>query len=258
MSAFLEQQHVKNSNRRRKNVRRLFVKIQQISFIVLIWLAGTGVFYGFYHFIFVKGLFTVTNVEIEGAFYHISKGDIRNAAGIQPGANLFSVNLKKVQNKIADNPWVLEAAVARKLPSTIWIYVSEHIPFALLASDSINIVDVNGVIFKKADNGEDKNLPVLTGLSKKDDISGAVGLLKAYLNSPLADYFQLSEVHYDDKTGYSIILSGDGTTIKLGMEGLTEKLDRFYSMVGAINAYKSKMRYVDLGIPGKVVVKYDS
>ncbi|MBI2091523.1 MAG: FtsQ-type POTRA domain-containing protein [Deltaproteobacteria bacterium] len=258
MSAFLQQQHVQNSNRRRKNIRRLFVRIQSISFVVLIWFLGVGIFYGFYHFVFEKGLFTVANVEIEGAFYHISKDDIKNAAGIQSGSNLFSVNLKKVQKKIADNPWVLEAAVTRKLPSTIWIYVSEHAPLALLASDSIYMVDINGTVFKEADNGEYKDLPAITGFSKADNIGGATEVLKSYLNSPLADYFRPSEVHYDDESGYSIVLSGDGTTIKLGVDGIQEKLDRFYSMLGAVNSYKNKMRYVDLGIPGKVVVKYDS
>ncbi len=258
MNTFLQQQQVKNENRRRKTLRKVLKRVQNISLVLVVWLFAIGVIYGLYSLVFERHLFIVKNVEVEGNFSHFAKDDIKELAGIELGSNIFSVKLAEVQKRIMQSDWIKEAAVSRKAPSTVWIYASEWTPFALAVMDDVYLADENGTAFKKASAGEYQNLPVFTGIGDEKELREAMEVLKVFMRSKLADYFSCAEVNADPARGYSIVLFGDGAVLKLGFNGFEEKLDRFYSMLGAIGENKDKIRYVDLNIPGKVVVKYGS
>lgn len=239
-------------------MRRVLLRVQQISLVIIVWSLFVGGVYGLYKLVFERDIFVVKDVEVEGQLLHVSESAIKNMANIKLGTNLFSINLEKIRRQIAKNSWIKEAAVARKLPSTIWIYAGEYTPYAIMAKEDLYLVDNNGVVFKEVEGGDEKNLPVFTGTSTEKELNNAMTLLNNYMNSPLADYFAPAEVNFNNAKGYSIIVSKYGMVIRLGFDNLQEKLERLYSMLGTISAYKTKMRYVDLNIPGKVVVKYES
>ena len=259
MNTFLQQQCVKSEQRRKKIVRKTFLKIQRISLVVLIWSISVGFIWGVYHVIFEKGIFRLKSVEVDGQLAHITYDDVKNFANLKADTNIFSVNLKNVQKDITNKAWVREVAVARKLPSTIWIYVSEYKPFALLSdNDGLYLLDENGVVFKKLDAVDEKDFPVITGASDDFEIKKAVELLKTYENSLLADYFVPAEINMDDARGYSIAIAGYGVMLRLGFDRIEEKLKMLHSMLGAISIDKGRMKYIDFNLPGKVVVKYES
>lgn len=255
MNTFLQSQHVKNEGLKNKALKKWLRRVQRISLVILVWSLFVGFIFGFYSLLFERGIFVVKHIEVDGAFVHLTNEDVYKLAGINIGENLFSVDLQAVQKRIAENPWVKEAAVARKIPGTIWIYVCEYTPFALLVLDDIYLVDSSGVAFKQTDGREDKNLPAITGLSGKTGVGEAIGFLNTYLKSPLARYFTPAEINIDDVRGISIVLAGEGIVIRFGFDKVEEKLNTLYSMIGAMS--KNKMRYIDLNIPGKVVVKYE-
>jgi len=147
-----------------KFLRRFFSRVQQVSLITFVWFVMMGCLYGMYQLVFERSLFIVKNIEVDGRLVHLSSDDIKTYSGIKLGDNLFSADLKKIQKSVAANPWVLEVAVSRKIPSTIWIYVNEHVPAALLAADEVYMIDEEGDIFKDLDGMDEKNLPILTGL----------------------------------------------------------------------------------------------
>lgn len=258
MGGFLRQQHVKSVERRRKLVRRLLLRVQQISLVILVWSAFIGCIYGVYQLVFVRSIFTVKTVDVQGQLSHITESEIKELAGIKAGSNLFAVDLKKISARISGEPWVREAAVARKLPSTIWIYVNEHVPAAVLSRGGLYLVGQDGSVFKEMDGSDEKDLPVLTGAVSEEELKGSMKVMADYMDSRIADYFGLSEVNFDPVKGYSLVISDYGISIRLGFDRIPEKLDSLYSMMGAISSYRAgKMRYVDLNIPGKVVVKYE-
>jgi cell division protein FtsQ len=254
----LQNQETKNTSRRKKILRKTFSHVQKISLIVLIWSALVGGLWGLYRLVFEKGIFIVKGVEVEGNLSHLNAETIKQASGISSGMNIFSINLDVVQNKINALPWVKEAAVARKIPSTIWIYVNEFTPSALLVQDRIYLVDSAGKKFKELDADDEKNFPVITGVNSDEELKNAMDLLYAYEKSPLQDYFLPAEINIDAARGNSVVLSGIGAVVRLGYENASAKLTELYSMLGAISSYKGKIRYVDLNIPGKVVVKYEN
>jgi len=243
---------------RKKILGRVLLRVRQISLVVLIWSLFVGAIWGLYQLVFERSIFIVKHVEVEGPLQHVADGTVRELSGIKMGANIFSVDLKKVEKALESDPWVKEVAVARKIPSTIYIYVNEHQPYAILSGDSLQLVDRNGIVFKDLEGADEKDLPVITGVSSEAELSKAMDVLNYYLQSQVADYFKVSEVNFDQVKGFSITVSKYAFSIRIGFDNIPEKLERLYSMLGGISSYKTKMRYVDLNIPGKVVVKYES
>jgi len=258
MNTFLQHQETKNTSRRKKLLRRTFSRVQKISLIVVLWSILVGAIYGLYNLVFEKGIFIVKNVEVEGSLSHLTAEQVREAADVRIGENLFSVNLNSVQKKMDDLRWIRESAVARKIPSTIWIYANEYVPAALLVQDEIYLIDANGKKFKVLSAGDDKDYPVITGAENDGEVRTAIGLLADYMGSPLKDFFTPAEVNIDHVRGNSIVLAGSGAVVRVGYNDAPAKLREFYSMIGAISTYNNRIRYVDLNIPGKVVVKYEN
>ncbi|PIR17646.1 MAG: hypothetical protein COV46_03235 [Deltaproteobacteria bacterium CG11_big_fil_rev_8_21_14_0_20_49_13] len=256
MTDFLKRQTIGTDTKRKKAIGRAFLRIQQISLVVIVWSLFIGGIWGLYQLVFVRGVFVVKNVEVEGTLKNVSAVDVKRMANIKTGSNIFLVDMKKVQKSIENDPWTKEVAVARKIPSNIWIYVNEHRPYAILSSGALWLVSRQGVVFKELEGSDEKDLPVITGVTE-EDLSNAMKVLDDYYRSPLTNYFSISEVSFDRAKGFTVIVSKYGFAIRLGFDRVPEKLELLYSMLGGISSYKTKMRYVDLNIPGKVVVKYE-
>ena len=258
MGRFPDQRQVVNESRRKKTLKMGVRRVERISLVLLVWLAALGLVYGLYAMVFEKGIFRLSKVEVESVQRHVSRDDIIRGTGLVMGTNIYSIDLAKLQQQVLLNPWIKEASVARKLPSTLWIYAGEYVPAAIVLKDKLYFVDPEGTVFKEVGAGEEKDLPVITGAKSEADIEKGMALLRSYMESKLSNYFSLAEININDVRGHSFVLSHLGVVLKVGFDNVPEKLERFTERLGTISAYKEKMRYVDLNIPGKVVVKYES
>ncbi len=136
MNLFLQNQEVRFESQRRKRLLRVLRHVQQISLIVFAWLLGMAALYGAYVLVMDRDLFTVTRVDVEGDLRHLNADEIRTLSGVEPGQNLFRIDMTDIQRHIFEHPWVAEVTVRRKLPHTVWIYVSEREPVAIMTVDN--------------------------------------------------------------------------------------------------------------------------
>ena len=74
----------------------------------------------------------VVHIEIEG-MDRASEVSIRHLADLREGDRLLGLDLERVVNSVKRHPWVAEAQIKRKFPSTVRIQVQEHQPVLLLA-----------------------------------------------------------------------------------------------------------------------------
>jgi cell division protein FtsQ len=104
----------------------------------------------------------------------VSEAEILIQAGIRPGTNLVSINLSAVRKRLLAHPWIEEARVEWRVPSTIGIDIREQQPLAVFDIDQRYTVNVHGRIFKIWDGTDPEHLPVVEGLKFSDlGISGA-------------------------------------------------------------------------------------
>ncbi|HET6775527.1 MAG TPA: FtsQ-type POTRA domain-containing protein [Acidimicrobiales bacterium] len=90
-------------------------------------------------------LLNVDRVEVTGAD-QTSVGAVLEAAAVEPGEPLVLVDVDAAARRVEELPWVDDATVARRWPSTVEVQVSEREPAALaqVTGAHIALVDAEG------------------------------------------------------------------------------------------------------------------
>jgi len=130
----------------------------------------------------MSGFFTVDTIDVQGNKYYTDE-EITNLAHATTGRNLiYKLNKRQMLKYLEKNPYIEEARVYRRLPSTIVINVTERIQIAALTyGDQYLIIDGKGTGFKvkKVELGEQvgvsntdlfKNLLSLLGSMQSGDV----------------------------------------------------------------------------------------
>lgn len=251
--------------RKRRRFFRLVGKIQRISAVVLVWMLGLAVIYGMYIVVFQHPYFQVDEIKVEGDLRALNTEQVIESSGVREGDQLLRVPVAGVQKRLMENPWVKEAAVHRKLPHMVWIYIKEYVPEAIVHSGGWRYVDGMGDVFKTLSALDKKDYPVITGLGAvpfgndeayREKMSQILGVKRIYERSFFGEIYGLSEIHFDENRGVSIMTQNDPMELRLGFDSYDEKLERLQVVYPAIKSHGGVISYVDFGSPGKVVVKY--
>ncbi len=97
----------------------------------------------------LSSFFTVDTIDVQGNKYFTDE-EISNMAHASTGQNIiYKLNKGNILNYLEKNPYIEEARVYRKLPSTIVINVKERIQIAALTyGDQFLIIDNKGTLLR--------------------------------------------------------------------------------------------------------------
>jgi cell division protein FtsQ len=175
--------------------------------------------------------FALRSVQVVGA-QRATESELLALAGIQPGANLWTLDASEVALAMAGHPWVSAVDVRRALPDTLQIRVEEHVPAAFAVMGDLYIVDAEGVPFKKVSGADALDLPLITGVSREDaarapeETAGrfrtALGLIATWGRA--IERPGLSEVHLEE--GGLRAIDGEGQVVALASGPPDEALAR--------------------------------
>ncbi len=187
---------------------------------------------------------------------------------IRRGTNLFTIDIANLQKQIMTHHWVKEVRITRQLPDTLVIKITEHQPFALINLGDKYYVNEKGILFAKVGKKDDLDYPVVSGFSKQDFRKGSHGyiektkcLQKVVSLIPMAvghggissDY--ISEVRFDPKEGYGMVLEPEGMVVKLGKGNFAKKMARFKLIYDELGRQVSDVTMIDLGNPERAIIK---
>lgn len=97
-----------------------------------------------------SGLFAITRVRVDGVGQQRAN-IVRSTARVAEGQNLVTADLDEALARTKALPWVADATVVRKPPSTVVITVVPRRPVAILAGPNGSwVVDRNGVAIAEA------------------------------------------------------------------------------------------------------------
>lgn len=225
------------------------------------WLKGTGLLILAAGFSAAVGwgikyspTFALETIEVVGRLERLTQAQILKAAALQTGVNLFSLNLKELEARIAGLQWVRSVAIRRQVPGTLWIHLVEQEPKALLLADRLYFVSAAGVVFKALEGETDRDLAVITGLSRGQNLQTALQLIDFFAGHDLA-VFGLSEIHYNTATGYSVVTLQGPVEVKLGRSHFETKLARLKKIWATLEARMPSLRGIDLNYEEKAVIK---
>jgi len=115
--------------------------------------------------------YELTKIEIEPSG-HFSPRLIRQAAGLEPKQNLWTLNLRQITHDLERLPYVSSAKVERHFPDTITIHITERVPVVKIVGLNIDLgtretfyLDRDGVVLKPREDEAPPLLPEIIGLT---------------------------------------------------------------------------------------------
>ncbi len=230
--------------------------------------AALGCVWGMVRYTRTSPRFSVRTVEVQGAA-HRAPEDIARAGSIVRGQNIFTTDLEAAKVGILSDPWIEQATVRRKLPSTIAVDVVEREAAALVSVGSdLYLSTRQGELFKKPDPGDPYDLPVITGTHPDDvvkDRAGAVAMIKKALDLAFdyehvgpAKLLPVQEVHIEDDGGLVLSVGKDVIALRLGKGPYRQTLEQANRVLGELASRHAQASILFLdndAHPERVVVR---
>jgi hypothetical protein len=238
---------------------------------------------------YVGGREAVKRLFFENPEYHVQtielqtdgtlqREQVLKAAGLHEGANIFSVNLASVRNRIQQLPQADEVEIMRKLPSEIDIRIVERKPVAWItsekeindpfASDAAFLVGARGVLMKqKKLLPEYLGLPLIVGCSSETleagkvvesaEVKTALELLRLTESTFLQMRFQIREI--DISKSYCLLVTDKNRSrVMFALNDLEGQLRRLQVFLDYCDNTKQELETLNLVAQRNIPVTFTS
>jgi len=229
---------------------------------VTIWAGGLA-----YRHATTSPYFGLETVRIEGAS-RLSEEEVIRVGRLDPGTNLFSIDVEDVALRLGSHPWIASAEVRRKLPDSVFVRLEERRAEMLVLFDVPYLVDDSGEIFKRWVPTDPIVTPLLTGLTREqlaadeegvtETVRDAISMAKRYREAGLEGRATLSEIHREVDGGFSMTLGDEPFYVRFGIGPYRTKLARLSTLLARMrrDGESPSVIYFDNEVrPDRVTVK---
>lgn len=260
-------------------VTRTFLLVGLPAALVLVALIFGGM--ELWNFLQTSPKFAVKDVEVVTAGT-VPKEVILKRAEIPPGANIFSLDLEEIRQRVEKEPWVHSATVIRSIPNKIQIHYVAQVPKAILGIDSMYYLNREGQPFYRIQKGDSLNFPLIQVEGKlrnreglRERMEAALHILEAMKASPLFSDKDLGDmtVRFDAEDGAApylltlkfppkILVKKEGQSNRLysvsfGSADPVPQVKRWEAVARHLVQQGKNPRLIRLELGKKVVVKVD-
>jgi cell division protein FtsQ len=239
--------------------------------IGLLMLAGA---YGVYlcsEAVVQAGILRIDRIAVSGNA-RMSEGEVVAVLDGLRGENIVLADLVEWRRRLLASPWVRDAALRRRLPSTIEVTMTERVPIAIGRLDRrLYLVDELGVVIDMyGPQYADLDLPIVDGLTlaPADPAAGIAALpatdeiraeLAARVLASLRPEPELarrvSQVDVSDRYNVALILAGDPAVIHVGYERFLPRLRSYVQLAAALRERVPDIEHVDLRFDDRIYVR---
>ncbi len=228
-----------------------------------LFLAGVVIYliYASYSFLISDPRFKITDVSFHG-HHSLQDNQLLDWLGPIHGENLFTYDLSKASERLAEHPWVLSASVQRKFPREVQIELTERVPYARVKFKKIFLMDNFGVLLSE-EKPEYRHLPLIVQPSKgakPENFSGdkVIQSLKTMHYFNKLSFFENNPLDTAELKGNSRIIfftRNRSLQIQMSMEALTEGFKKFMIVLDTLEDDNMKVHMIDLSFKDQVVVR---
>jgi cell division protein FtsQ len=180
------------------------------------------------------------------------------------GENIVATDLQAWRDRLLAWPWVEDATLRRRLPSTIEVVVSERRPLGIARlGDDLYLVDAHAVVIGEyGARHADLDLPILDGLLTRresavvadaDRVRVAAHVISAI--SARRELLQrLSQIDLADAHNVAVILRDDPAILYLGEDRFLERLESYVGLAATLRERVPEIDYVDLRFEDRIYV----
>ncbi|HUO84641.1 MAG TPA: FtsQ-type POTRA domain-containing protein [Thermoanaerobaculia bacterium] len=236
-------------SRRRVQARRLLLFLANLALVLALGIGGVWVFQRTRQ----DERFAIRSIETVGA-QHASRSSIDEVLVPYRGANLFRLDIHRLQQDLASVAWVERAAIQKQLPGSLRVEIFERKPLAIVeGSGDSRYIDAAGVIFAgvspRIDNLTLPRIIDATDVQAKD----AVKFLAAMQESSPALFSRIVTLAPADGWGWEIADRTLGTRVLI--DGATSaKWPLLDQVIAAERFTEGAIDYADLRFSRQIVV----
>jgi cell division protein FtsQ len=255
--------------RRQKILARLVVGLKLVA-VVAAMVGISALFVAGYAAVTHTDYFRTNAIDVQG-LARLTRSAVLAQAKIQKGDNLMALNLSLVRKRLLAHPWIAAAYVAREIPGTIRIAITEHQAMAVLDLGRKFLIDTHGRVFKEYAAEDPRDLPLVTGLAYSDISLGDAPLspmmaavvkvlqISRSCKSAIV-YSQIQNVHIDPEMGVILRVWKDQHRIKLGFADFGIKFRRIGKLLPYLKHSSQWCRFesIDANNPDRIVVQIGS
>jgi cell division septal protein FtsQ len=266
--SILDRQSIKKRNSKDSSrFWRTIRFITSLSFKVLLLFIGmvsmSLLFLYLYQYLITSPYLKLEEVLVTGVGQE-TKREIIDLAGLNSDMSLLALNLNEVKERMESHPWVRSVDLEKRFPHTLIINTERELPVALVVSDELSYMNRWGKVFKDVGWEEDKDFPLVTGTSKRGNISNEQLKIAAFVldlfrsETGAWSHRELSEIHIGEDGDVSLYLLSIPAVIRMGSKELGIKKDELKKITdhlrdtGRINMVKT----IDLNYGDGAVVSF--
>ena len=193
----------------------------------------------------------IDNVQIEGAFVHLSRSDIQQHLKQALSGSYFTADIAALRDSLLSIPWVEDASIRRQWPATLRIRIIERQAVAYWSDDSL--LSDKGELFKPEQIDRGLQLPQING---PEGLQHRVWEFLVALHTELSGLgLGVDKLVLDERRSWSMLLS-NGVELQLGRNDTEKRIDRFVKVFSMQNAPKiDDIKYIDLRYPNGFAMK---
>jgi cell division protein FtsQ len=184
----------------------------------------------------------ITSITIEGPFQRVSALHIEEAISGELGDGFVTANLSRIQRRLVELPWVDQAQVARRWPSTLHISVTEQVAAARWGDNGL--LNTRGELFVRDARHIPAELPRLSG---PPDTASAVATRYLAIREQLIPLgLDVRRLNLDLRGAWELTLQ-NGIEIRLGRRDVEQRTDLFLDVVAdIISSRESEIEFADM------------
>lgn len=232
---------------------KIWKALQVITIVFALSLVG-GVSYTVAKYLQTSPRFQVKKVLVLG-WKRLTETQVLTQADVPDKANVLSVDLAAIRERVEQLPWVRYASVQRVFPDTITIKIVEREPVGLARiRGRVYQFDTDAAILDY-DPSTGVNHPILDGLKPKDHAGNLrrVDLYSRVLKEMQSQH-EVSEIHINDAEEVSVVLSDEPLLINLGGGDFHSRWIRYLRQKTKIQEYPETGE-VDLRFKDQVILR---
>lgn len=181
----------------------------------------------------------IQDIMISGQTAFTDIESLENEIRTQQAGSFFAIDVNDVHRLVENHPWVYQASVRKRWPSSLYIHITEQQPVALWNDDLM----LNQYADSFEGNRSDLVLPSLFGPGGSEQTA-----LEGYDNMRAllrASNLQIEQLILSERFAWTLQLK-NGITLYLGREDYIKRLQRFIDVYGLLKEEKKAINYVDL------------
>jgi cell division septal protein FtsQ len=233
---------------------KIWKALQVVTLMAILSLLG-GVTYTTLQYLRTSPRFEVKNVRVLG-WSRVTETQVLAQADVPNKANVFSVDLAGIRERVEKLQWVRHAIVQRVLPDTITIRVIEREPVGLARlGGQIYQFDTDAAVLD-FDPSTGVSRPILDGLQPRDH-EGNLRRVDIYSRvvRDLHGEDELSEVHINELDEVSVVPSSGLPSINLGVGEFRARWLWYLELRSQIQELYPEAAQVDFRFRNQIIVR---